>query len=92
MATFSKIVNVSSTTYATAPDVEFPFNPKLVTVQNLNGGDVAYVSFDGVNDAGALSNTTTSPASCHTWCWQFSRKVWLQTAGSAVVVQVIAET
>ena len=72
--------------------MEFPFEPKNVAVQNLDGGDVVYVSFDGVNDAAALVNNPLAPASVYRWYWQYGRKVWLQTAGSAVVVQIIAES
>jgi hypothetical protein len=92
MSTFSKVVNVTATSYATAPDIEFPFEPKLVTAQNLDGGDVAYVSFDGRTDAAGLLNNPLAPASTHRWEWQYNRKLWLQTGGSAVLVQIIAES
>lgn len=92
MATFSKVIPVSATSYSTAPDVEFPFQPKLVTAQNLDGGDVAYVSFDGVTDAAGLLNNPVAPASTHRWEWQYGTKVWLQSGGSPVLVQIIAES
>lgn len=92
MSTFSKVVNVSTTSYTTAPDVEFPFEPKIVTAQNLDGGDVAYVSFDGMTDAAGLLNNPLAPASVCRWEWQFGRKVWLQSGGSPVLVQIIAES
>jgi hypothetical protein len=83
--------SVGNATYNAAPDVEFPFTPKIVTIQNLNGADVVYASFDGVTDAAALVNNPLAPASQYQWRWQYGLKVWLQTAGAATVVQVIAE-
>ncbi len=91
MATYSKVLTVSATAYTSAPDIVFPWDPKRVTVCNMNAADVAYVSFGGVEDSGALLNDVKSPSSKQEWMWQFSRKLWLRTGGNAVQVQVIAE-
>lgn len=90
MATYSSTVAVSSGTYA-AVDVTIPFVPKRIRACNMDGGDVAFVSFDGVTDAASLSDNVLSPSSCQEWFSQLAVKVWLRTAGSAVQVQILAE-
>ena len=90
MATYSKVVTVSSTTYSTA-DVVIPFVPKRIRACNMDGGDLAFVSFDGRTDAGQMSDNILSPSSCQEWCWQLATLVWLRTNGSAVQVQIVAE-
>lgn len=91
MATFSKVVTVSSATYSTAPDMEIPFVPKVIRACNMNGAVVAVVSFDGMQDAAALVADVKSPSSVMEWHWQLGRKVWLRAVGGSVSVQIIAE-
>lgn len=91
MATYSKVLTVTATSYPTAPAVEVPFEPKRVTVCSMDGADIAFVSFDGKTDAGALINNVQSPSSKQEWIWQYGRKVWLRTTSSTVKVQVIVE-
>ncbi len=90
MATYSKTVAVTAGTYAAA-DVTIPFVPKRIRACNMDGGDVAFVSFDGVTDAAALSENVLSPSSCQEWMNQLAVLVWLRTNGSAVQVQIVAE-
>jgi len=90
MATFSKLVSVSATSYSTA-DAVIPFVPKRIRACNMDGGDVAFVSFDGITDAAAVSDNVLSPSSCQEWVSQLATKVWLRTNGSAVQVQIVAE-
>ena len=91
MATYSTIVTVSVSAYTADPSIVFPFDPKRVTVCNMDAADMAYVSFDGKLDSAGLLNDVKSPSSKQEWMWQFSRKIWLRTGGSAVKMQVIAE-
>ena len=91
MANFSAMVTVSVTSYNMAPDVVIPFVPKRIRVMNMDGGDVAYASLDGREDAVAVLNDVKSPSSSHEWMWQISQKVWLRTDGGAVLVQIVAE-
>lgn len=90
MATYSKVISVAAASYATAPDVEIPFVPKVVRACCLTEAAMPYVSFDGVTDAAALKNDVKSPSSVMEWRWQMGQKVWLKAAG-AVSVQIIAE-
>jgi hypothetical protein len=90
MATYSKTVAVTAGTYA-AVDVTIPFVPKRIRACNMDGGDLAFVSFDGVTDAAALSENVLSPSSCQEWMNQLAVLVWLRTNGSAVQVQIVAE-
>lgn len=92
MATYSKVVTVTATTYATAPDVVIPFVPKVIRACNMNAGDIAFVSMDGVTDSAALLNDVKSPSSVQQWTWQLATKVWLKTTSASVVVQIIAES
>lgn len=93
MATYSQVLTVSAATYNTAPDIVLPFyQAKRIRFCNMDAADVAYISFDGVTDAGAVLNNVVSPSSVQEWQWQFVSKVWLRTAGSAVQVQVVAES
>ena len=92
MAAYSTVLSVSATSYTTAPSVELPFEPKRVVVCSMDGADVAFVSFDGKTDAGALIDNVQSPSSKQGWDWQFGRKIWLKTTTSAVSVQVIVES
>lgn len=93
MATFSQIETVSSANYSTAPDIVLPFpQPKRVRFCNMDGGDLACISFDGVNDAGTVSDDVKSPSSVQEWQWQFTSKIWLRTLGNPVSVQVVAES
>lgn len=91
MATYSKVLTVSSATYGTAADVEIPFVPKVIRACNMDEAAVAFVSFDGVNDSAALVDDIKSPSSVQQWTWQLATKVWLRTAGAGVSVQIIAE-
>lgn len=91
MATYSKVVTVTASAYSTAPDLQIPYVPKVIRACNMNEGDVAYVSFDGVNDAAALLDDVKSPSSVMEWRWQLGQKVWLRSAGGSVDVQIIAE-
>lgn len=93
MATFSQVLTVSNAVYSTAPDIVIPFpQPKRVRFCNMNGGDLAALSFDGVSDAGTVAADVKSPSSVQEWQWQFSAKIWLRTLGAAVSVQVVAES
>ena len=93
MATYSQVLTVSATSYSTAPDIVLPFpQAKRIRFCNMNAADVAYISFDGVSDAGAALNNVLSPSSVQDWQWQFITKIWLRTKGSAVQVQVLAES
>ena len=93
MAAFSSVLNVTATTYPSNPQVTIDlFQPKRIMVQNADAGDAVYVSFDGVNDHGALLNDVKSPMCQQEWRYQMSQKVWLRTgSGSTTQVQVIAE-
>lgn len=91
MATFSKRVYVSTPTYGTEPDMEIPFVPKVIRAAQLDDGDFAYVSFDGVTDACVLLNDVRSMSSLMEWRWQMGRKVWLRSGGGSVDMQIIAE-
>lgn len=93
MAAFSSLQSVATATYPSAAQVEIDvFQPKRIAVQNFDAAAVVYVSFDGVNDHGALLADTLSPMSQHEWTWQLAQKVWLRTeAGVATQVQVVAE-
>ena len=92
MATFSKVVTVTAAAYTTAPDVVIPFVPKVIRACNMDGGDIAFVSMDGMTDAMALSADVKSPSSVQQWNWQLATKVWLRTASASVDVQIIAES
>lgn len=93
MATYSKVQTVSSATYNTAPDIVVPFpQSKRIRFCNMDAAAVAYISFDGVTDAGAVLNNVQSPSSVQEWQWQFITKIWLRTAGAAVQVQVLVES
>lgn len=92
MATFSQLANVPNVVYNSAPDIVVPFpQAKRIRFCNMSAADVAFISFDGVTDAGAVLNNVMSPSSVQEWQWQFVTKIWLRTAGSAVDVQVVVE-
>lgn len=93
MAAYSSLQSVATATYPGTAQVEIDvFQPKRIAVQNFDAAAVVYVSFDGVNDHGALLDDTLSPMSVHEWTWQLAQKVWLRTEGAvATQVQVIAE-
>lgn len=91
MAVYSTVVTVSVTAYTAEPSIVFPFDPKRVTVCNMDAADMGYVSFSGNLDSGALLNDVKSPSSKQEWVWQYGRKLWLRTGGNAVKLQVIAE-
>ena len=92
MATYSKVVTISNATYNTAPDIHLPFpQAKRIRFCNMSGANVAFISFDGVTDAGAVLNDVKSPSSAQEWQWQFIEKIWLRAAG-ATQVQVIVES
>jgi len=92
MATYSKMLTVSSGTYSTAADIELPFVPKVIRACNMNGAVVAVVSFDGMTDAAALVADVKSPSSVMEWHWQMGQKIWLRSISGSVVVQIIAES
>lgn len=93
MAAFSSLQSIATATYPSTPQVEIPFyQPKRVRAENFDAAAIVYVSFDGVNDHGALLDDTLSPLSSHEWMWQMPQKVWLRTEGAvATQVQIIAE-
>lgn len=93
MATYSKVMSVANAAYNTAPDIVLPFpQAKRIRFCNMDAAAVAYISFDGVTDAGAVLNNVLSPSSVQEWQWQFITKMWVRTAGAAVSVQVLAES
>jgi hypothetical protein len=96
MASFSKVLTITSATYTDLahPSVEINsiIQPKRVVAQNVDAADRVYVSFDGVNDHGMLLDNVLSPMCQVEWIWQLVQKVWLRTStGTATEVQVIAE-
>lgn len=96
MASFSKVLTVSSATYPAlaSPNVviDSVIQPKRVVAQNVNAAAKVYVSFDGVNDHGMLLDNVLSPMCQCEWVWQLAQKVWLRSdGGTATLVQVIAE-
>lgn len=75
-------VSVASTSYGSSPDLELDWLPNQWLFQNLEGAvtDVVYVSFDGVNDHGAViptigGGTLMLPTK--------SKRIWLRLGGSA---------
>lgn len=93
MAAYSSVQSVATATYPSTPQIEISlFQPKRIMAQNVNAAAIVYVSFDGVNDHGALLNNVASVQSQQEWWFQMAQKVWLRTAGGvATQVQVIAE-
>lgn len=93
MAAFSSVQSIATATYPSTPQVTINlFQPKRIAVQNVDAAAIVYVSFDGVNDHGALLNNVASIQSQQEWWFQMAQKVWLRTAGGAATqVQVIAE-
>ena len=92
MATYSQVLTVTSATYSTAPDIVLPFpQAKRIRFCNMDAADVAYISFDGVTDAGAVLNDVKSPSSVQDWMWQFIQKIWLRADG-ATKVQIVVES
>lgn len=91
MATMSIRLNVNNYDYETDPSVVIPFVPKVIRACNMDGVDLAFVSFDGTTDAAVLLNDVKSPSSVMEWRWQMGLKVWLRADSSPVLVQIIAE-
>jgi len=93
MAAFSSLQSVATASYPSSPQVEISiYQPKRVVVQNFNAAAIVYVSFDGVNDHGALVADVKSPMCQFEWNWQLAQKVWLRTESAvATQVQVIVE-
>ena len=91
MATYSKVLTVSTDTYETAADIQLQFVPKVIRACCLSNSEMAYVSFDGVSDAAALLNDVKSPSSVMEWRWQMGQKIWLRTDGGSADVQIIVE-
>ncbi len=96
MASFSKVLTVTASTYSAlaAPSVviDSVIQPKRVIAQNVDAADRVFVSFDGVNDHGMLLDNVLSSMCQIEWVWQLPQKVWLRTAtGTATEVQIIAE-
>lgn len=93
MAAYSSVQSVATATYPSTPQVTISlFQPKRIMAQNFNAAAIVYVSFDGVNDHGALVADVKSPMCQQEWWFQMAQKVWLRTAGGvATQVQVIAE-
>lgn len=93
MAAYSSVQSVATVTYPSTAQVTIDlFQPKRIMAQNVNAAAIVYVSFDGVNDHGALAANILSPMCVQQWDFQMAQKVWLRTAGGvATQVQVIAE-
>lgn len=91
MATYSKRITVTATSYSTAPDIELQFVPKVIRACNMDAGAIAVVSFDGMTDAAALVADVKSPSSVMEWRWQMGQKIWLKSLSGSVAVQIIVE-
>lgn len=89
MSVYEKIVDVSGTaTYPTTPQVQLPFEPRIISVLNEGNSSNVYVSLDGQNDMGHLAPGVQIKYE------QRCRHVWLRygTLGAPPQnVQVVAE-
>ena len=90
MSVHMERINVfGSTSFPSLPQIEWPFEPREISVFNEDTADTIAISFDGQSDHTQLISRSAQTFS------QRSRKVWLRSVGAGsdpTTVQVVAES